>query len=234
MGEVWLPLRGNFLSPTLRSALVSTRRRPRPIRCSHCVAAVASARACRCVAIAGSVCDLPMLGRDVLLHVTLRPVAWGRLMEPTVLARRHAWPTRCLADRVRDTRASTAAHVAKLFGGCAIPTICKHPTGPSGGFAGGQSLVAPYLMTAQLKVLWMASTAREWRRALRQRMAHDRQRRVPALMHLAKNLRAIGALSLPGALVDARRAARRDQHQGQGDKRMAYGYRDTDYAVPEK
>ena len=98
--------------------------------------------------------------------------------------------------------------------------------------AANQSLMTCNVLEAQLKALWTASTAWEWRPARRQWMAHARQNRIPALMRFAKNLRGYwrGMVS----------RVRWSIHTGQLKRinikikvinRVAYGYRDSDYFV---
>lgn len=96
--------------------------------------------------------------------------------------------------------------------------------------AANQSLMTVYVMKAQLKALWMASTAWEWRRAWRQWMTHARQSRIPALMHFARNLQGYWR----GIVSRVRWPMHTGQLEGINNKikvikRMAYGYRDSDY-----
>ena len=96
--------------------------------------------------------------------------------------------------------------------------------------AANQSLMTVYVMKAQLKALWMATTAWEWRRAWRQWMAHAQQSGIPALIQFA------GRLSGYWRGIVSR--VRWPMHTGQLEginnkikviKRMAFGYRDSDY-----
>ena len=96
--------------------------------------------------------------------------------------------------------------------------------------AANQSLMMVYVMKAQLKELWIASTAWAWRRAWRQWMTHAQQCQIPALMHFARNLRGYWR----GIVSRVRWPMHTGQLEGINNKikvikRMAYGYRDSDY-----
>ncbi len=96
--------------------------------------------------------------------------------------------------------------------------------------AANQSLMTVYVMKEQLKALWTVPTAREWRRAWTQWMWHASESRIPALMQFARRLRGYWR----GILSRVRWPMHTGQLEGINNKikvikRMAYGYRDSDY-----
>ena len=96
--------------------------------------------------------------------------------------------------------------------------------------AANQSLMTVYVMKAQLKALWMATTAWEWRRAWRQWMAHAQQSGIPALIQFARRLSGYWR----GIVSRVRWPMHTGQLEGINNKikvikRMAFGYRDSDY-----
>ncbi len=85
-----------------------------------------------------------------------------------------------------------------------------------------------YVMKAQLKELWRASTAWAWRRAWRQGMADAQQSKISALMHFARKLRGYGR----GIVNRVRWPMHTGRLAGINNKikvikRMAYGYQDS-------
>ncbi len=95
--------------------------------------------------------------------------------------------------------------------------------------AANQSLMTVYVMKEQLKALWTPPSAWQWRRAWTQWMAHASKSRIPALMRFARGLGYWRGIVSP---------VRWPMHTGQLEginnkikviKRMAYGYRDSDY-----
>lgn len=93
-----------------------------------------------------------------------------------------------------------------------------------------QSLLAVYVMKEQLKALWSAPTARAWRAAWKQWLAHAQESGIPALMHFAKCLRPYWR----GIVSRVRWPMHTGQLEGINNKikvikRMAYGYRDSAY-----
>lgn len=96
--------------------------------------------------------------------------------------------------------------------------------------AANQSLMTVYVMKEQLKELWRAPTAWAWRRAWTQWMAHARQSAIPSLMQFAKRLQGYWR----GIVSRVRWPMHTGQLEGINNKikvikRMAYGYRDSDY-----
>jgi len=96
--------------------------------------------------------------------------------------------------------------------------------------AANQPLMTVYVMKEQLKALWSASTAWAWRAAWKQWMAHARQSAIPSLMHFAKCLHGYWR----GIVSRVRWPMHTGQLEGINNKikvikRMAYGYRDSDY-----
>jgi transposase len=93
-----------------------------------------------------------------------------------------------------------------------------------------QSLLAVHVMTEQLKALWNASTAWNWRRAWRQWHTQANESEIPALMHFAKCLRPYWR----GILSRVRWPMHTGLLEGINNKikvikRIAYGYRDDAY-----
>lgn len=93
-----------------------------------------------------------------------------------------------------------------------------------------QALMTVYLMKESLKALWTAPTAWEWRRRWKEWHAHASESGIAALQHFAR--------SLYGYWRGIVSRVRWPMHTGQLEginnrikviKRMAYGYRDTDY-----
>ncbi len=96
--------------------------------------------------------------------------------------------------------------------------------------AANQPLMTVYVMKEQLKALWSASTAWAWRAAWKQWIAHARQSEIPSLMHFAKCLHGYWR----GIVSRVRWPMHTGQLEGINNKikvikRMAYGYRDSDY-----
>lgn len=96
--------------------------------------------------------------------------------------------------------------------------------------AANQSLMTVYVMKEQLKALWTAANAWEWRRAWTQWMSHARESRIAALMQFARRLRSYWR----GIVSRVRWPMHTGQLEGINNKikvikRMAYGYRDSDY-----
>lgn len=96
--------------------------------------------------------------------------------------------------------------------------------------AANASLMTVYVMKEQLKMLWTAPTAWTWRTAWKQWMAHAAQSGIPALIQFAKRLRGYWR----GILSRVRWPMHTGQLEGVNNKikvikRMAYGYRDSDY-----
>ena len=96
--------------------------------------------------------------------------------------------------------------------------------------AANQSLMTVYLMKAQLKALWAATTAWNWRRAWKQWMAHAQQSGIPALIQFARRLGGYWR----GIVSRVRWPMHTGQLEGINNKikvikRMAYGYRDSAY-----
>jgi len=93
-----------------------------------------------------------------------------------------------------------------------------------------QSLLAVHVMKEQLKALWNAPTARAWRVAWKQWLAHAQESGIPALVHFAKCLRPYWR----GIVSRVRWPMHTGQLEGINNKikvikRMAYGYRDSAY-----
>jgi transposase len=96
--------------------------------------------------------------------------------------------------------------------------------------AANSDLMTVYVMKAQLKELWTASTAWEWRAAWSQWHRHARQSGIPSLIHFARCLRGYWR----GILARVRWPMHTGQLEGINNrikvmKRMAYGYRDSAY-----
>lgn len=93
-----------------------------------------------------------------------------------------------------------------------------------------QSLMTVYLMKESLKGLWQAGSAWEWRRRWREWHAHAAESGIACLRQFAANLRAYWR----GILSRVRWPMHTGRLEGINNrikviKRMAYGYRDTDY-----
>lgn len=93
-----------------------------------------------------------------------------------------------------------------------------------------QSLMTVYVMKEQLKSLWTAPNAWEWRRRWRQWLEHAHQSNIPALIRFADLLRPYWR----GILSRVRWRMHTGTLEGINNKiklikRMAFGYRDTDY-----
>jgi transposase len=96
--------------------------------------------------------------------------------------------------------------------------------------AANQPLLTAYLMRDELKMLWSASSAWEWRARWRQWLTHAQQSAIPALQHFARSLKPYWR----GIVSRVRWPMHTGQIEGINNrikviKRMAYGYRDTDY-----
>jgi|SRR5690554_3416852 len=96
--------------------------------------------------------------------------------------------------------------------------------------AANQSLMTVYVMKEQLKTLWTSSTPRAWRAAWKQWMAHASESNIPPLMQFARRLRGYWR----GILSRVRWPMHTGRLEGVNNKikvlkRMAYGYRDSDY-----
>ena len=93
-----------------------------------------------------------------------------------------------------------------------------------------QPIMTAHVMKEGLKSLWTAPGAWEWRRRWRQWHAHARESGIPALIHFASVLRRYWR----GIVSRVRWPMHTGQLEGINNrikviKRMAYGYRDTDY-----
>lgn len=91
-----------------------------------------------------------------------------------------------------------------------------------------RTLMTVYLMKAQLKTLWTAGNAWQWRAAWRQWLRHAQESQIPALMQFAKRL----SRYWRGILSRVRWPMHTGQLEGINNrikviKRMAYGYRDS-------
>ncbi|RQO63520.1 ISL3 family transposase [Paucibacter sp. KBW04] len=91
-------------------------------------------------------------------------------------------------------------------------------------------LMTSYLMKEQLRALWTAPTAWEWRRRWKQWLAHAEQSAIPALQRFARTLQPYWR----GIVSRVRWPMHTGQLEGINNrikviKRMAYGYRDTEY-----
>ncbi len=96
--------------------------------------------------------------------------------------------------------------------------------------AANQSLMTVYVMREQLKSLWNAPDAWEWRRRWRQWLEHARQSEIPALIRFANLLKPYWR----GILSRVRWPMHTGTLEGINNKiklikRMAFGYRNTDY-----
>ena len=96
--------------------------------------------------------------------------------------------------------------------------------------AANQSLMTVYVMREQLKSLWNAPDAWEWRRRWRQWLEHARQSGIPALIRFADLLKPYWR----GILSRVRWPMHTGTLEGINNKiklikRMAFGYRNTDY-----
>jgi len=92
------------------------------------------------------------------------------------------------------------------------------------------SLMTVYIMKDALKSLWTAPSAWEWRRRWKQWLEHARQSEIPALMRFADLLKPYWR----GILSRVRWPMHTGTLEGINNKikllkRMAFGYRDTDY-----
>lgn len=93
-----------------------------------------------------------------------------------------------------------------------------------------QALMTVYLMKESLKQLWSAPSAWEWRRRWKQWHAHAQESGIAPLEHFARCLRNYWR----GIVSRVRWPMHTGQLEGINNrikviKRMAYGYRDTDY-----
>lgn len=96
--------------------------------------------------------------------------------------------------------------------------------------AANQSLMTVYVMKEQLKALWTAPTAWAWRSAWTQWMSHASESQIPALTQFAQRLRGYWR----GIVSRVRWPMHTGQLEGINNKikvikRMAYGYRDSNY-----
>jgi transposase len=96
--------------------------------------------------------------------------------------------------------------------------------------AANQSLMTVYVMREQLKSLWNAPDAWEWRRRWKQWLEHARQSGIPALIRFANLLKPYWR----GILSRVRWPMHTGTLEGINNKiklikRMAFGYRNTDY-----
>ncbi len=94
--------------------------------------------------------------------------------------------------------------------------------------AANQPLMTTYVMNEQLKALWTAPDAWEWRRRWKQWLAHAQDSEIPALQRFARTLRPYWR----GILARVRWPMHTGKLEGINNrikliKRMAYGYRDT-------
>lgn len=94
--------------------------------------------------------------------------------------------------------------------------------------AANQPLMTTYVMNEQLKGLWTAPDAWEWRRRWKQWLAHAHDSEIPALQRFARTLRPYWR----GILARVRWSMHTGKLEGINNrikliKRMAYGYRDT-------
>ena len=93
-----------------------------------------------------------------------------------------------------------------------------------------QALMTVYLLKESLKGLWTAPHAWEWRRRWIEWMAHAQESGIASLQHFAKKLRPYWR----GLLARVRWPMHTGQLEGINNrikviKRMAYGFRDTEY-----
>jgi transposase len=93
-----------------------------------------------------------------------------------------------------------------------------------------EPLMTVYVMAEQLKSLWRASSAWQWRRSWKDWLSLARDSQIPALMHFAAKLRPYWR----GILARVRWPMHTGQLEGINNKiklikRQAYGYRDADY-----
>ena len=93
-----------------------------------------------------------------------------------------------------------------------------------------QPIMTVHVMKESLRSLWTAPDAWEWRRRWQQWHAHAAESGIPALMHFAAVLKPYWR----GILARVRWPMHTGQLEGINNKikvikRMAYGYRDTDY-----
>ena len=96
--------------------------------------------------------------------------------------------------------------------------------------AANQSLMTVYVMKEQMKALWTAPTAWVWRQTWTQWMAYAKQSQIPALMQFARRLKGYWR----GIVSRVRWPMHTGQLEGINNKikvikRMAYGYRDSEY-----
>lgn len=93
-----------------------------------------------------------------------------------------------------------------------------------------QSLMTVYVMKDELKALWTAPDAWEWRRRWKQWLAHAHQSQIPSLIRFAQLLKPYWR----GILSRVRWPMHTGILEGINNKiklikRMAFGYRDSDY-----
>ncbi|WP_256672549.1 transposase [Pseudomonas sp. C1C7] len=93
-----------------------------------------------------------------------------------------------------------------------------------------QSLMTVYLMKAELKTFWTTSTAWVWRSAWKQWLRHAHESEIPALIQFAKRLKGYWR----GIVSRVRWPMHTGQLEGINNrikviKRMAYGYRDSEF-----
>lgn len=96
--------------------------------------------------------------------------------------------------------------------------------------AANQSLLTVYVLKAGLKTLWAAQTAWGWRRAWKDWLGQARESGIPALVRFANRLSGYWR----GIVSRVRWPMHTGQLEGINNKikvmkRMAYGYRDSDY-----
>ena len=96
--------------------------------------------------------------------------------------------------------------------------------------AANQSILTAYVMQEQLKTLWTATSAWDWRQRWKQWMTHAKQSAIPALERFARSLKPYWR----GIVSRVRWPMHTGQLEGINNrikviKRMAYGYRDSNY-----
>ena len=96
--------------------------------------------------------------------------------------------------------------------------------------AANQSILTAYVMQEELKTLWNATSAWDWRQRWKQWMAHAKESGIPALQQFARSLKPYWR----GIVSRVRWPMHTGQLEGINNrikviKRMAYGYRDTAY-----
>jgi transposase len=144
----------------------------------------------------------------------------GRVRVDAANQLRHDQPARCVVKRAHWLLLRNRANLTTPAQRVRLDEVLQ----------ANRSLMTVYVMKEQLKALWTAPGAWAWRRAWTQWMSHANESRIPALIQFARRLRGYWR----GIVSRVRWPMHTGQLEGINNKikvikRMAYGYRDSDY-----